>query len=221
MVARGNAAPVETRRIKVADVRRRIAVYREFQHLIEVAIVESAIPAYGEGIPAHDAGGGGGVIGRGKPFHVTIVVPAFQQKFEKPAHGHVGDGVETVEFHAVPGAKFLPELGLNRILSWREKGPHRIMDEIEYQAGSFASITELVQTAKRFDGFIEDAFPALGIGLSCPVVGEGCDDLHPMGGKKFGEVRLRGNQQHREIAAIHDVATEGTGLLDEPSKIED
>ena len=46
MVARRDLAVIELSRIKVADMGWRTMVYRQIKHLVEVAVVEGAIPAH-------------------------------------------------------------------------------------------------------------------------------------------------------------------------------
>ena len=57
MVACHDLAMMELRRVEVSDMRRCFMVDREFEHLVEVAVVESAVPSDGQCVPAHDAGG--------------------------------------------------------------------------------------------------------------------------------------------------------------------
>ena len=57
MVARDDLAVMELSGIEVADVRRRSVINRKFEHLVEVTVVEFAVPSDGQRVTAHDAGG--------------------------------------------------------------------------------------------------------------------------------------------------------------------
>src|SRR5581483_6320296 len=62
--------------VEVADMPNRSLIDRQFQHLIEVAIVESPIPADRQGVTAHHPGCSCRIEGCGKPGHIAFVVPA-------------------------------------------------------------------------------------------------------------------------------------------------
>ena len=130
MVARHDPAMMELGRVEVADMRRRSMVDREFQHLVEVAVVEPAVPPDRQGIPAHDAGGCGGIERIGQARHVLIIVAAFDEELQEPADRHVGDRVEPVELDPMPGPQFLLELRFDGILFWGQERADGIVDQV-------------------------------------------------------------------------------------------
>src|SRR5215210_5538029 len=113
MVARHNATLMQLRGIEVSDVRGKAIGDRHVEHLIEVAIIQSAVPAHRQRVPAHDAGRSRGIERVRQPLHVPFIVAALDKKFEKAAYRHVGNGVEAVEFDAMTRTEFLPELRFN------------------------------------------------------------------------------------------------------------
>ena len=48
MVARRDLALIELNRIKVSDMGWRTMVHRQIEHLVEVAVVEGAVPTHGD-----------------------------------------------------------------------------------------------------------------------------------------------------------------------------
>ena len=108
-------------------------IHRQIEHLIEVAVVEGAIPTHGDRVAAHDPGRGSGIEGVGQSFHVLLVVAALQEKLEKPADRHIGDRIEMVELDAMASPEFFSKLRFDRLLLGREKGAYRIADEIQRQ----------------------------------------------------------------------------------------
>ena len=102
--------------VKIVEVAGVLGFYFQVQHLVEVAIVQVAIPAYGNGIAAHEPFDGGRVEGLHQALHVGLVIAGVQQVFQKAADGEVGDAIELVENHSVTVGEFLFELLLERFL---------------------------------------------------------------------------------------------------------
>src|SRR5256885_445336 len=130
VVARRDPAVMELPQIKVANMGRRTMAHRQIEHLVEVAVVEGAIPTHRDRIAAHDASRGSGVKGVGQPLHVLLVVAALQKKLEKSADRHVGDGIEMVELDAMASPEFFSKLRFGRLLVGREKGSCRIAHQV-------------------------------------------------------------------------------------------
>src|SRR5688572_62249 len=149
MIARGDLAPIELRRIKVADMGGGAMIHRQIEHLVEVAVVESAIPAHRDCVAAHDTGCGRGIEGVGQSFHILFVVATLHQKFKKSADRHVGDRIEMVELDTMTSPEFFSKLRLDRLLLGREKRSYRIAYEIQRQPAVWLAVTELVEEPKR------------------------------------------------------------------------
>ena len=191
----------------------------EFQHLVEIAIVEPAVPADGQGMPAHDTGGGSRIKRIGEARHILIIVSAFDKELQEPADRHVGNCVEPVEFDAVPRTKFVLELRFDGLLLGRQERADRIVDQVQDETAPILSIPQMVQDADGLDRFVEDAVSSLSVGLRGAIIRQGSDDFDLMGRKKFRKILLRGQQQHRQVAPIHDMPVESTGLFDQPAEI--
>ncbi len=219
MVARGDLAPIELRRIKVADMSGRAMVHRQIEHLVEVAVVQRAIPAHGDRVAAHDTGRGSRIEGVGQSFHILFVVAALHQKFKKPADRHIGDRIEMVELDTMASPEFFSKLRLDRLLLGREKRAYRIAHEIQRQPAARLSVAELVEESERLDRFLKYAIAALRIGLVGSVIGQRCDDFHTMPGEELCQVRLGRKQQDRQVTAIHHMATQCPALFNQPTKI--
>ena len=206
MVARCDLALIELNRIEVADMGGRAMVHWQIEHLVEIAVVQGAVPAYGDCVAAHDACRGSGIEGVGQSLHVLIVVAALQEKLKKSADWHVGDRIEAVELDAMADPEFFSKLCFDRLLLGREKSSNRIADEIQRQSTARLAVAEPIEEAKSLDRFVENALASLRIGLAGAVVGQGCDDVHTMLGEELCQVRLRGEEQYRQVTAIHHMA---------------
>lgn len=130
MVTRRDLTLIETNSIEVADMSGRTMIHRQIEHLVEVAIVNGAIPAYGDRIAAHDTSRGSGIEGVGQSFHVLLVIAALEEKLKKPADRHVGDRIEMVELDTMASQEFFSKLCFNGLLPGREKSSYRIAHEI-------------------------------------------------------------------------------------------
>jgi hypothetical protein len=73
------------------------------------------------------------------------------------------------------------------------------------------SVAQIVQALQRFDRLSKNSFAALRVGFFFEVVGEAGHHFDAMRGQKLREVALRGEQQHREIAAIDHVTAQRMG----------
>ena len=208
MLPGNDAALVKPVVNKVANVDRSAERDRQVQHLIEVAIVEHAVPTDRQRIAAHHAGGGGRVVGLDELLHVAIVVVGSEQELEETADRHVRDRVERVEHDSVANEKLAPEIGFDRGLRRGQERAHRIVNQIQLQSGTFPAVAQTVEQAKRFDRFIEHALAALRIGIGGHEVGQAGDDLDLVLRQESSQVFLRRQQQDAQIAAVHHVPAE-------------
>jgi len=194
MVVGDDLAMLELSRVEVSDMGRHAMVNRKVEHLVEVAIVQSAIPANREGRAAHHTGGSSGVERIDQPRHVLVVVPTLDEKLQEPADRHVGNRVESVEFDAVTGAEFLLELGFNGLLLRRQECSHRIVNKIQDKAAVRLSVAESIQETECVYRFLKDAVPALGISLARAVGRKRGDDFYLMTCQELCEIGLRRKQ---------------------------
>ena len=190
MVARRDLSLIELNRIEVPDMGGRAMVHRQIEHLVEVAVVESPVPAHRDCVTAHHAGCGSGVEGVGQSLHIWLVVAALQEKLKKSADRHIGDCIEMVELDSMPSPQFFTKLRFDGLLLGGEKGSYRIADEIQGQPAVRLAIAESIEKAKRLDRFFKHALASLRIGLAGSVIGQRCDDFHTMPGKELCQVRL-------------------------------
>jgi len=190
MVVRDNLTLRELNRVEVADISGRALAHRQIQHLVEVAIVESSIPADRDGVAAHHAGGGSRIEGVGQSLHILLVIAALHEKLKKPADRHVGDRIEVVERNAVPGQEFFPELRFDGLLLGWEKGACRIVDEIEREPTARLSVAEPIEQPQRLDRLFKNALASLRIGLTGAGGGERGDHLDAMFRQELPQVGL-------------------------------
>ena len=219
MVAGCDLALMESIQIKVTDMSGRTMAHRQIEHLVEVAVVERAVPTYRDCISAHDAGRGSGIEGVGQSLHILLIVAALQEKLKKPTDRHVGDRIEVIELDAMASAEFFAKLRFDGFLLGGEKGSDWIADQVQDEAAIGTAIPESIQALQGLDGFFKDAFTPLRIGLADAVIGQRCDDLHTMLGEKLCQVCLGRKEQHRQVTAIHHMAIQCPALFDQPTKI--
>ena len=155
-----------------------LARYFQVEHLVEVAVVEEAVPADGDGVAAHDAADGAGIEGVEQALHVVFVLAVVEQKIEKPADRHVGDGVKAVELHIVLAFELALELGFepvvpplrNRIEPWEyNREMYKRRNEVERLFRRLKGFRRIFSRFEKLDvmflGFISFALVADGLRL--------------------------------------------------------
>src|SRR5678815_3945312 len=120
MIAGDDGPPLQVGQIEIADVTWRARANGKIEHLIEIAVIERAVPANRQRVAAHHAGGGGRIERLSQPLHVPLIVSALDEELQKAADRHVRDRVEMIEFNAVFGAQFLAELRFDGVLFGRQ-----------------------------------------------------------------------------------------------------
>src|SRR5512147_1378385 len=176
---------------------------RELEHLVEIAVVEPAVPSDREYGATHDTGGSRRIECIGEAVHIAGIVAALDKKLQKPADRHIGDRVEAVEYDAEPGEELPFEQGFRRLLFGRQECTDRVVDQVQGEPAPILSIPQTVQDADGLDRLVEDAVSSLSVGLRRAIIGQGRDDFDLMGGKKAGKVLLRGYEQHGQVTAIY------------------
>ena len=139
MISRHDSPLVELRQIEVANVARSAMIHGKVEHLVEVTVIQGAIPSDGQGIAAHDTCSRGWVEGIGQPLHIPLVISALDEELQEPANRHVGDREQPVEDDAVAARQFAPELRFDRLLLRWKKCADGIVGKIKERHGVYAS----------------------------------------------------------------------------------
>ncbi len=219
MIAGGDSTMIETGRVKLADMFWGFSGNRQAEHLIEITVIERPVPTDRQRGAAHHAGGGGRIECRRQARHIVLVIPAFDEKFQEPADGHIREGIEPREFETVAAAQFMFEACFCGCLRGRQKGADGIVDQGEGEATVRPAIALVIELANGFDRLLEDTLAPLRICLRRVERGERGHNFDLVGSQEFRKIRLRWHEQHSEVAPIHDMPTERAGTFDQPSKI--
>jgi hypothetical protein len=129
----------------IADMANRLIGHRQIEHLIEVAIVDAAVPADRERVPAHDAGRRGRIKRVGQALHIALIIPTLEQEFQEAADWHIGNRIEMIEADAIVTQEFSPKLRFNGLLFRRQKCPHRIVHQIQREPASVLTLTHSIK----------------------------------------------------------------------------
>ena len=97
MVVRGDGAAFEPFGIEVPKEKWHPVFPLHTELLVEVAVIDFALPTDAQGILAHQAGDRGGVECFDQLFHVGVQLPAMFESGGKAADWHIGKSVESVE----------------------------------------------------------------------------------------------------------------------------
>ena len=69
----------------------------ETEHLVEIAVIQSAVPTYANQVPAHQTAKSFRVEGLHELVHIPVETIGSEQKVPEPAYGHVGECIESVK----------------------------------------------------------------------------------------------------------------------------
>jgi Fe2+ transport system protein B len=104
------------------------------QHLVEVAVVEQALPVDAEQLAAHHGVEVVPVVAVAQQLHVALEAALAEQRAAEALDGHVGQYEQVVEADAEVQQQLALVVGLQRPLRWRQHGALRVVDEVEHQA---------------------------------------------------------------------------------------
>ena len=218
VLVQDDRAAFERRLIEIAEVAD--AGYFQIEHLVKVAVVQVAFIAHRNGVAAHHPGHGAGIESVEQALHITLIMPGFQQVIEEAADGHIGDGVEIIEFDAVLPAQLALEIGFQGGLVAGQKSAGGIVDQIQLQACTRLGVPGGIQQLQRLDGILEHAVAPLAVGTQGAVMGQRRHDLHAPVGKKLRQIAVfRVGHDDRQVAAIDNVLTQFRTLVHEPAEI--
>src|SRR5258706_11990720 len=188
---------------------------RQSQHLVEIAVVDRALPVHRDQSAAHH--GAEILLAEGLPqqIHVRIELSLGDERRAESRNRHVREGIEAVEADAATRAEHPLVIRLELFLRGRERSLLRVVDEVEREAGAPRSVAERVETLQRTNTRLVHAFAALPVDQLLGVAGKRGDDLDAPGGKELCEILLAGLFENGEIAAVDYVRAERASALDE------
>src|SRR5262249_52236483 len=137
------------------------AVERQGEHLVEVAVVDKALPVDRDQVAAHHAAEGLLAMRVQQKVEGAVELALREQGRSEALDRHVGEREQVVEHDAVALAEDALVVGLERGLRGRQRRSLRVVDEIERQPGLPAPIAERVETPEAADRGVEHALAAL------------------------------------------------------------
>ncbi len=192
---------------------------RQSEHLVEVTVVQIALPVHTDHGAAHHRVEVVGAVSAFEQAHVVFEGALAQQGAAKPLHRHVGQGEEVVEADAEMGHQLAPVIRLQRALRGRQHRPLWVVDEVEHQARPFLSVTQRVERLQPRDAPVEHPIAALPVHVGRGIAGQGGGDFDPLlcqKGRQIGLARLR---QDGQIASINDTYTPCPGLTHQGTEV--
>ena len=122
-VVAGHDAPVNKRgRIEVPDVSRAGLIRRHGQGVVEITIVQCAVPTHMDLAATHQPAQGCGIERLAQMMQIPLVLAAALEVAQKPADGHVRDGVQIRESDPEPLFEFPAVVPLQPALFGRRGG---------------------------------------------------------------------------------------------------
>lgn len=191
----------------------------QIQHLIEIAVIEPSLPIDADEGSTHnlfDVLGPKGIL---QGLEIRVELPGGTQGAAKTLNRHVRERVKIVEDDAITLAQFPFVVVLQLLLRGRQKRTGRVVNQIQYQIRAFSSIPQIVELAQGANARVEDPLAPLPIDILFEITGKGGDDLHSLGGEKFGQSILGRLVEDRKVATVDDPQLAATGLGDQATEI--
>ena len=192
---------------------------RQFEHLVEVAIVQVAKPVDRQRRTAHDMRHGLRIEAVDQLPHVGLVLLGLQQVVEKAADRQVGDRMQLVEDNVVARLQ-LATIGVFQLglIGWQRRSD-RVVDQRQPQTAICFAVPKLVENPQRVDRTLKDPIPALSIAVVFQVTGQRRDHFDLVVGQELGEIAIAVGDQDGQVAAIDDAPVEGVRLLHKPAEV--
>ena len=159
-------------------------------------------------IATHEAGQGRRVEVVHEQTEVALEAALAGEGAGEASDRHVRDREQPVELDAEALAQLAPVARLELRLGGRQRGPDRVVDEVEDERRARQAVAEAVQRAQGLEAPGEDALAALELDVLGAVAGEGGDDLGSLGREEGSGVLLARKEQHGQVAAVDDAAAE-------------
>ena len=149
MVAEADFALQRNRRVR-RHIRDGEAVFAgHADRLVEVAVVQGAVPRHRKLRAAHHRRDGFLVESPDQRVHVAAHVVRLEQPFAEAAAGCVGDGEQVVEVDVEIGLQLRLVLRLERFLLGREKRTERVEHQVELELFAVGSGAFALAVSKR------------------------------------------------------------------------
>ena len=136
---------------------------RQVEHLIEVAVVDIALPVHGQQRAAHHRFQVGFQVGVLEQAHITAELALGNQRAAETLDRHIGEGVESVEVHAIILAKVAVVVFFEFRLSRRQRRALRVVHQIERLAAVWFAVAQRVEALQGADAGLEHAVTALAV----------------------------------------------------------
>src|SRR6185436_18507334 len=124
------------------------------EHLVEIAVVERAVPPDAHEVPTHEAFDGAGIEVVHQETHVPAVLAIAPELIGEAGDRHVRQGEQLVELDSqLPSEVLAVPRGQLR-LGPRQERAERVVDEVETQGRAGKPVAEIVQPPERPDAAV-------------------------------------------------------------------
>src|SRR5271157_2992399 len=186
VVARRDGAAFEPFGIEVPKEERHSVFPRHPELLVEVAVIDFALPTYAQGIFAHQAIDRGGVERFDHQLHISVQLTAMLEPGGKAPDGHISESVEPVKIDVEVLLQLPLVVCFKLCLVGREKVTVGIVYKVQRKV-SHSTVTKAIQELKGAYAGIKDAIAALGIDVVERVTRHRGNDFHAVSYENVGQ----------------------------------
>src|SRR5712692_5114422 len=178
---------------------------RQAEHLVEVAVVDVALPVDRQQRAAHHRFEILRSMRAMQQIHVLAELPLGDQHRAEALDRHVGESEQFVEHHAMRFAQVALVVRFELVLRGRQRRALRVVDEIQRETAARGAVAERVEAFQRLDALLVDAFAALPVDQLLGIARQRRGYLDALRGEELGESFLPGLLHDGEVAAVDDV----------------
>ncbi len=136
------------------------------QHLIEIAVVQIALPIHADEAATHHGIQVLGVVRAPKQLHVLGKAAFAHQGAAKALNWHIGQCKQMVETDAEVHQQLTLVVLLQSSLRWRQRWPLGVVDQIKHQTGTLLPVTQGIELVQARNAAVKHSIATLAINIS-------------------------------------------------------
>jgi two-component system LytT family response regulator len=185
--------------------------HREPEHLVEVAVVQPALPVDADQVAAHHRVEVGVAVRGAQQRHVGGESALGHQRRPETLDRHVRERQQVVEADPEALAEHAPVVGLERLLGRRQRRALGVVDEIQQETAVAGRVAEFVEALQAADAGGIDALAALRVDVVLEIAGQRRGDLDALLRQELGEILVAGLEQNGEVAPVDHAHAHAAG----------
>src|SRR5690625_177005 len=124
---------------------------RQLQHLVEIAIVEIALPVDTHQIATHHSLKVSGAVTVFEQLHIVLKLTFGNQRAAKALNGHIGDGEQLIKSNAKVSLQLSLVIRLKLFLAGRQARAERVVHQVQNQSATGLTVAQGIEPLQRLN----------------------------------------------------------------------